>query len=220
MRAKKEETALYAKRLFDQTAELLSTNKFHIAGGVLRTFVEDFHLVSLADTSTPVYSKDVDCFFNDGNAFHTAKNSLISKGYVEGKQRTNSVVMEKAGHTTYDLVYLPNTTDGMSIILDFDFTNCCIAFGRDGLITTNTFWDDVENRVIRISNSKIPYHSIARAGKFMKQGYDISESTKIQLFDNAALSAHGPYEEDEYGEKTASIPYDLTPSFDLDDIPF
>lgn len=224
----KEQVALYAKRLFDKTSELLGTDRFHIAGGVLRTYVEDFKVIELGldDTDVPIYSKDVDCFFDNGAAYFLAKKSLEDKGYTVEKERTNSVVMEKAGHTTYDLVYLEYAFSGKSIIADFDFTNCCIAIGKDGLSTSTSFWEDVQNRKLVINNSKIPYHSIARAGKFMKKGYSLSDEDKIRLFDNAASSPYGPYEEDEYESDMAQspvLPYvsdTRTAEIDRDDIPF
>lgn len=206
----KEQTEQYGKRLFEQTAELLGTNQFHIAGGVLRAYVEDFHLVSSFNSNTPILSKDVDCFFNDGAEYFKAKESLEARGYVVGRERTSSVSMDKDGHTSYDLVYLAKIFNGSDIIDDFDFTNCCIAIGKEGLLLHHdNFFIDVAARNLKINKVKIPYHTISRAGKFMKNGYTLDNESKVLLFDNAANASYGPYEEDEYTEAAQAAPNNI-----------
>lgn len=207
----KEEIAIYARRLHAQVSELLGTKNFHIAGGALRTCVENFDILSMdmknnANDQVPIYSKDVDCFFGNVNEYNLALNTLKESGYEISKERANSVLMEKPGYIKYDLVYLSHIYNGKSIIDDFDFTNCCISIGEEGLVTSTSFWEDVEKRKLVINKLKIPYHSIARAGKFMKKGYTISDEDKIYLFDNAAQSPVGPYEEDEYEQSKVQVP--------------
>lgn len=61
----KENLAFYAKRLFKVTAAKLGTSNFHIAGGALRSFVEDFSGAA-SEAETLLHSnslKDIDCFF-------------------------------------------------------------------------------------------------------------------------------------------------------------
>lgn len=194
----KEKTEDFAKRLFDETSEKLGTEKFYIAGGALRSFVETPGLDLLNDGKTVAMSKDVDCFFNNAAEYTKSMIKLIKQGYQKSKERRNSVVMEKEGETTYDLVYLEWAFDGKSIIDDFDFTNCCVAYGKEGLTVGDTFFEDVQSCQLKINNVKIPYHTIQRAGKFIKKGYILSDKDKITLFENAANAPWGPYDEDEY----------------------
>lgn len=165
-------------------------------------------------------------FFSNPDDFRTARKSLIEQGYVEGRKRNSSVVMEKLGEVDYDLVFVPMSSNGQSIVSDFDFTNCCVAYGKEGLVTNEHFFDDVINRKLRLNTVKMPYHTIQRAGKFIKKGYELDDVDRVQLFNNAAMSSLGPYQEDEYENLTgpnvsmeAATEEDYG-DFTSDDIPF
>ncbi len=202
----REKTFMFAEALFIQTNERLRTDKFYIAGGALRDFVED----------GSKYPKDIDCFFGNETEFNIAKLSLTAEGFAVVKERTNSVVFEKVGHRTYDLVLLDYIKCAADIIVDFDFTNCCIAFGAEGIVHTGTFFEDVKARRLVINNVKLPYHTIQRAGKFMNRGYSLSDDAKLDLFNAAAYSPFGPYEEEEYSNSEMEDKADVI----TDKVPF
>lgn len=202
----RENVTKFAEELHQQSSERLRTDKFYIAGGALRDFVE----------SGSKYPKDVDCFFQSETEFNIAKLSLKAEGFVVVKERNNSVVFEKVGSRTYDLVLLDYITCAADIIVDFDFTNCCIAFGKEGLVTTGTFFEDVVSMTLKINNIKLPYHTIQRAGKFMARGYSLSDDIKINLFNTAAYSPVGPYDEEEYSNSEMEDKLDVI----ADKVPF
>ena len=90
-----------------------------------------------------------------------------------------------------------------NIIGDFDFTNCCAAYGSSGLTTHPDFFYDVMNRKIKINMVKLPYHTIQRAAKFQKRGYTIDTATKLQMFDYAMTASWGFDKEKEYHESNS-----------------
>lgn len=214
-----EKTEEFAKKLFEETSKKLDTVNFWIAGGAIRAFVEAPGLESLSDGKSVAMSKDVDCFFNDPNDMEKAKKSLLDQGYRIGKTRKSSYVMEKEGEVEYDLVFNDFAYSGKSIFSDFDFTNCCVAYGKEGLSFGDTFFDDVQKRKLNINRLKLPYHTIQRAGKFMKNGYDLSIVDKLVIFEEAANAPWGPYDEEEYNNpEEIEGKSDFSPS--IDDIPF
>lgn len=200
-------TTAYAKKLFDEVSEIVGSDKFTIAGGAIRNFVEqanepviaiDLSLKQLNDGSS---QPDIDLFFNCSEEWQDSKDTLLNKGYKIVKERTRSAVFSKYSKPDIDLVLLElSTPEG--IIADFDFTNCCVAYSKDGLVTHPDFFVHVKNKELKINMVKLPYHTLQRAAKFKKKGYSIDTNTKLDIFDYAMKAPWGFEKEKEYLDAT------------------
>ena len=188
-----EQTTAHAKKLFDEVSETLGTDKFIIAGGCLRNFVEEESAKGLEKTlnefgQAPTPS-DIDVFMYDPTVWQDTKDRLLSSGYEITKERSRSAVFYKHKSRDIDLVLLEGAIIGEDVIRDFDFTNCCIAYDKGGLTTHDMFFPHVTNRELKVNNVKLPYHTLLRASKFHKKGYTLDTDTRLALFDQALLSS-------------------------------
>lgn len=197
----KKETELYCESLHIKLSEELGTDKFFIAGGAIRWFVENSQVKENDFFSSSVVPlNDIDVFITDPTIWQDAKDKLMESGYIINKERKSSVVFEKAGKKDINLVLLKNIVVSMQIIEGFDFTNSQAVYGNNELKTSDTFFEDVLDKELKINEIKLPYHSIQRAAKFQKNGYTVSDDVKITLINNALNSTHGFKQEEEYIE--------------------
>lgn len=144
---------------------------------------------------------DIDVFFQNKQQFENYVYELVSNSssdepHNDHNDRTNKHYIVKhrtptEWHTTIVLEYLGREWKIQcvkfiyfncieSLFNSFDFDICMLAYDGESLFSDNQTLDAIKNKKIALRNIKYPAVTLYRLVKYMRRGYDISDSD-VQL---------------------------------------
>ena len=132
--------------------------------------------------------QEIDYIFNniDSVDFYTNNPTQfiedISKHYTEIKTDLPNAVNFKFKDTILQITNYPYRTP-LETIHNFDYTVCCMAFDGVEVIQCETFWEDLNNKTLRIrKNNMSPFHALERLVKYSRRGFTPTQETMLRTF--------------------------------------